>query len=326
MPHLSAFSPCGGLELSGAPPIARQVYEQLTSALCDWYDISPGTRAEAWCYATARGLARVAATLRRAKNQASASKLTELLPRREWEFGLIPGPRDDLPTRRRATAAAALRNNGASLGNVTAALRALLGDAFVAYLPTAYADAVVYPPNPSASNELLLSFVPTAPKTFIIDSPIVNVGTETWFLWHRADTSAPMPAAGDVVMVDGETSQRERVTLTNVYPGDGLASATFGKAHEAGAVASTMPFPFWWSTARYNVVVVKDSAAIDPETRRKTHELLGKILRGVSTWAIVAETGHAGGFVLADDSDPLSPPGVWPADGASLMAVTQLTD
>jgi len=65
---------------------------------------------------------------------------------------------------------------------------------------------------------------------------------------------------------------------------------------------TTAPFPYWVSSKRHNVIVLKAAAAADPEKRRQVNELLGRMLRGVSTWDIAAEStpGHAGPFKVGE--------------------------
>jgi hypothetical protein len=74
--------------------------------------------------------------------------------------------------------------------------------------------------------------------------------------------------------------------------------AKFLNPHDVGASVLAGNFPYWWSTQRLNVVVVTAAAAVDPTTRAKVDAFLGKALRGVSQWAIVAGTptpGTSGG-------------------------------
>jgi hypothetical protein len=98
------------------------------------------------------------------------------------------------------------------------------------------------------------------------------------------------------------------VTITGLRentPGFPELEATFNNPHSAGALASNMAYPYWLSTKRFNLVVLEATAAADPETRRKINELLDRMVRAVSTWAIVQEdpgaAGHTGTF-LADTS------------------------
>jgi hypothetical protein len=121
--------------------------------------------------------------------------------------------------------------------------------------------------------------------------------------WTCVSTVAPALVAGDVVVVDaGNTSQMEKVTVTavsntppassNTTPGNGYLyfQATFTKSHDVAAPLTTGTAPYWWSTQRLNFLVLTLAGATDAPTRAKADRQLGKILRGVDTWALVAPT------------------------------------
>jgi hypothetical protein len=69
-------------------------------------------------------------------------------------------------------------------------------------------------------------------------------------------------------------------------------TATFEEAHEPNAWATQMPFPAWTSTQRTVLVALETEAAVDAETRRKTHAKLEKLLTGVTVWALCGMSGE----------------------------------
>jgi len=70
-------------------------------------------------------------------------------------------------------------------------------------------------------------------------------------------------------------------------------------------------YPYWTSSKRHSLVVLTASAAADPEKRRKVHELMGRLARGVSTWDIAAESapGFAGPFRVGEGRLGMTPIG-----------------
>lgn len=89
-------------------------------------------------------------------------------------------------------------------------------------------------------------------------------------------------------VVDGGVTWICISTLPDVTPGYLYMAAVFFKSHDIGAPMTTGTIPYWWSTQRLNLIVVAAAAAVDAPTRAKLDRQLGKMLRGVDTWAIVA--------------------------------------
>lgn len=130
---------------------------------------------------------------------------------------------------------------------------------------------------------------PTTPGATVVDGGVT---------WTCIDTIAPALFAGEPVVMDpGNTSQMERVTVaafsttpppgSNTTPGYLYFQATFNKSHDVGSPMTTGHVPYWWSTQRLNYAVLTAAGATDAPTRAKVDAILAKILRGVSTWAIV---------------------------------------
>lgn len=140
---------------------------------------------------------------------------------------------------------------------------------------------------------------PTVPGATVADGTSV---------WTCISNTAPALVAGERVVVDaGNTSQMETVTVTAVAntapsgttPGYLYFRAIFNKSHDINAPMTTGSIPYWWSTQRLNLFVLSAAAATDATMRAKLDALLAKVLRGVSTWAIVqpSSTTLTGGTV-----------------------------
>src|SRR5262249_11391681 len=76
------------------------------------------------------------------------------------------------------------------------------------------------------------------------------------------------------------------VTNTATFGAAIFFEAQFALAHDDGVFVTTMPYPLWASTKRHALIVLTSAAAADPEKRRRVHNLMRKIARGVSTWSI----------------------------------------
>lgn len=378
----SSMAPFGQLRFSSKPSRVKILYDLLPSLWGSQIDFTEkGSYVETKRYCVARQLAACLAEVERAGNQFDPNKAVDLLPLLEIDFLATPGPNDTVPTRQAAVAAAMLLVQGAKASNVVGLLKAILGSAFVAYVPApAGASPTVVPTNPGAGPGAfkdvrqpakLLQLVDPAVRTGILhwcayqaldtssvptlawssDSSFAQYqlvvpttpnatgffyqcstagtsdGTEpTWgtvpgqttqdgsVVWTCIATIADALVPGDVVVVDaGNTKRMEPVQVvavantppagSNTTPGYLYFAAVFQNAHDVGAAMTTGNVPYWWSTQRTNLVVLSAAASVDQPTRRRVDALMAKVLRGVSTWAIVA----------AD----LNPPGPPPVTGAS---------
>lgn len=314
MPYLSEFTPLGHLELGSDPAPGERFFEALKASLGGQYSTEPGSRMDGHLYAQAMGLADELVTLERAGAQADPHRVYENLPAREGEYGLVPAPGDTIPARRRALAARMLLPGGASRVNVEAALRELLGDDFVAYRPTPKTEAAVHPPS-LGDQPMNLQPATAARKLIRLTRKITTgLGAPQLALYERVVPlpahvkDAPVLLAGDKLVVHPESDAlMERVEV--LWSGVVILSessyalgftAVFDRPHPAGVVGTTAPFPYWVSTKRQSLVVLRAGAAADPEKRRRVHELMRRIARGVSTWSIAAASapGFAGPFKL----------------------------
>ena len=324
MPLFSCFTPFGaGFAFSGAPSHGETIYRSMVSNLgaqTESLSTEEGTRMRAFCYATAMHFARVRYLLEHAGYQLDPLKVCEMLGLREDEYGLVPGPYDSIDDRRAALAAKLLTPKGGWRNNIRNVLQTLLGDAFVQYIPTVFGSAIVTPPN---CGDQPMNFFGTSrlPKLVrIVNSVVMGLGSPQWvqyevealpFIPEQEFPTLPPQnlLVGEKLVVDpGHNVSHERIEifgLRELTPGVKELWTIFNQPHAAGALASNFNYPYWLSTKRYNLCVLTADVAGDPETRRKTHEMLGILVRGVSTWSIAQEDplnpGNTGVF-LADTS------------------------
>jgi len=304
----SAFTSTGLLKLSSREPLAQRLYGTVRAALGPQLAGDTTEFADAFAYAFAMAVARAATLLDCAFGQMLPSEVTDLLPAREAEYGLIPPPNASITARRRALAAQVLLPGGAGRINLENALRALLGTNFVGYSTTKPAERAVWPLSLGDTPQNLQ--LPSVARKLIrlVSSISVGLGAPQTVMYAVVD---PLPASGssqilavhDRLVIEAERlSRSEVVTVTalGVTRRGPTFTATFQKAHEPECWGTTQPFPVWTSTQRAALVVVEPAVALDPETQRQIHELLERLTRGVSTWTIVEATGHdqAGPFVL----------------------------
>jgi hypothetical protein len=306
VPLLSAFTPLGVLRLQSLPSEAEKIYNALVAGLGDGnYAVTPGSREDGWCYAWARCLAVVRLTLIHAGKQIEADCVTEFMGDREAEWQIVPGLNDSLITRRLTLAARKLLPRGARWEAVVDALSTLLGSDFVWYRTTKPAEIDAWPAGGAGAQPMNLQLPAVERKRIVITQPItLKLGSPQFVTYQLADPTQPALLVDDELVVQPENVARaERVTVTAVTPTN--FQATFNGVHDSGCSATTMPWPAWTSSQRVDLVILTAAAALDPETRRKTNDLLERILRGVSTWGLVQQTGPntAGPFTL--DLSPL---------------------
>lgn len=319
MPLFSCFTPFGGgFEFSGAPSHGETIFRMMLSALgapLESYGTEEGTRMRAFCYAQAMHAARVLYTLEHAGFQLDPLKVCEMLALREGEYGLIPGPYESIDDRRAALAARLLAPKGGWYNNIKNALITLLGAEFVGYVPTTYLDSERSPIN---CGDQPMNLIPSSriPNLLtLLDGISTGLGSAKWVHYENVELPfIPTPigetlpvttlSVGDTIVVDaGNNAIVETVEITGLReltPGVKELEGIFNRPHDPNAPAASVTFPYWRSTKRYNLAVLTSEAAADPETRRRVNELLERMVRAVSTWAIAQEDpanpGHTGVF------------------------------
>ncbi len=212
----------------------------------------------------------------------------------EQDYQIVPAADATLNDRRRELAARAKISKGNRQGAMEYALRLLLGADFIEYRTTPIQFATVSPYLP----ESIGAYPPpgTEKKTIRITQRILERGIPVTVSFETIGLSQ-LPAAGETYSFDPDTRNAsiEAVTVDSVVGAN--LTATFAKAHEAGAVA-TNSNPAWISSKRYVSVVTTLAAATNPETRRKINELMARVSRGVTQWEII----HNQGQFVSDDS------------------------
>ena len=293
----SAFVRFGHMSFSGKPSMPEQFYRAISANVAGAFDLTVGTHEEATVFARAHAAARAARTLQRAGNQIDPLKATEILPNLETDFGVIPGPFQDTPSRRRVVSAREKLPSGGTYTSMRAALVSALGTNFLALRLLTGAELANVPASPTTAVETKASRVDVTPKFCKTVDPITDATAAVVYANLDASAGEVDLAVGDVIIIDPSSSaQAERVTVTAVG-GSGATrtfTATFTKAHDAGAAVTTMNWPYWWSTRGMILVVVTQVAAQSLEKRRIVDELMAKMTRGVCQWSIVQPAAVGG--------------------------------
>lgn len=307
MPLLSAFTPFGMLAFSSSPSEGEKVYRSMRASYQDprdgsqTVDMSPGTWQEAKLYATAMMIAAANVTLQRAGKNLRGETAYEMLTAHEDKFSIAPGPNDTAAQRQAILAARQKLARGPRREAITEALRAILGDSFLAYRPITTSEASVWPSSPGSGPGVWT--LPTVPARVIrITDPITasssgfsgsafakTVGYENW-LPNEPDI---LLRVGDALAIQPENlGLAEKVTVTAVSEtgASRTFTATFANGHDQNCSATTGPMPLWTSTKRFVLIVVKSTAALDKESVRRVDELMERASRGPTLWAIVQPT------------------------------------
>ena len=246
--RFSRFAPLGLFRLKGGTPTAKVIYDDMIAGLGgEDGDLHPvrGTHLATHCYATAIETAFAKRRSEVARNQALPFHVTDLLPNREAEYGVIPSIDATDADRRTELARRMLAPVVPSQANIEAALTDLLGDDFIAYRPTLASEAIVTP--------AIVGDAPTNLQRPEVTRKVVTLGAAVSFIGVPstvAYTSVTLPQAGqatentglvvgDVLVFDPGSSIADRVTITDVSSGN--LTATFSQPHGAGAQTQIDP-------------------------------------------------------------------------------------
>lgn len=305
--QFTAFAEFGQFTFTGAPCLSQRIYETIWANLGDNYARDGYTDAKV--YATAMALARMVTTQTRLDAQIDPATVLELLPDREREHGLIVPATATIASRRAALTAQARLPNGGTRPNVMQALTDLLGADFLSLNETAQADAVTYPVTPNTPGNFVK---PSAPRRLFRLSVAVtapgelNTDAVPWLVENLDGTTptlAELPTVGEWLMVEPEHNtllERVQVVASEIDAGQAQIYGTLTNPHHQYARVLAGPWPLWASTKRFTQVRVEEAAALDGPTRRSIDELLAKLFRAVSTWAVA---GNDGPYEL--DASPL---------------------
>ena len=314
--QFSAFAPFGLSEFSSAEPIAETIYRSMNTAIGGGmaFDLTEGTDVEATNFADSIAIACAQAALTRAKLNLYPETAYEKLPAHEAAFMVSPDPDATVPERRAIVAAKSLASRGSREEAVVTGLQTLLGSDFVHLYSVPFADRELWPTTVGGAPGLY-SRVDIPAKTLRLLDPIapdfsvsgsVKVPYENWDTSQSDETVA----VGEELVIEPEVpggAEVVTVTASSVESGVRYLTATFTKPHPNDCAATTRQTPIQWSTKRHFLVVLKVAAAQNVENRRKVHELMRSVVRGVSTWSIVHEyiDGYLGFQSYALDTDAL---------------------
>jgi len=299
VPALSAFTPLGLLELSSADSLGRVIYDAIWASLGD--NFARGGYTDAKVYAWSLQLARVQKGARHVEEQIDPFKILDLLPAREFEFGLVANATMTIADRRAQLAAAmAFGSVGGTYGNIRQALTNLLGADFVDYQIQDKTAATVIPSNPALGPG---HFAPqsTPRYGFTVTTPYAGpYGGNVQLNMIAWDVTQPYTRAGDVVVIEPENPDlAERVTVVDWIGGSTNAIiivSPMTKPKDAGCSLISQPWPYWTSNMRHSRIVVSAAAGSDPVKRNAIHVLMNRMARATSTWCVVSSLGP---FVLA---------------------------
>lgn len=308
--RFSAFSPLGMLRLSGRESHAQRIYTSIVAGLASQFDTSPGSRYEAFAYAEAMRLARIQYAAEHAAAQAHPGDADVMLPVLERDRGIAPGPVASVNSRRAELATRFRTARVPTRYEVETALSEMLGDDFLAFVPTPIGSAALFPTSIETSPCNLVS-ASNVRRYIRLLGPVsllagnVTVAYEPINTTGRSD-DADEVEVGETLVVEPEIlGITERVTVlaaTSETVG-GVTTRTltafFTKAHSTNCSATTMNFPCQRSTKRHSLVVLTPAAAVDPVLRRQVHSYLHRTMRGSSTWHIVqGAAGTTGTFTI----------------------------
>ncbi len=194
MPQPSAFTWPGAFDFSSNKTHIQVFYELLPSLWGSEIDFTEvGSDDELQLYATAVVLGSALYESEKAGNQANPLAVYDLLPLLEQDYGLTPGPTDNIRTRQNALAAAMALPLGAIPSNIVNTVKRLAGAGnFLGYVPSPTAPAPsIYPAAPGAGPGQFLD-VRVPPRFVQLVDPVVTAGAVD----PRQRCRGPVEAAG----------------------------------------------------------------------------------------------------------------------------------
>ena len=312
----SLFAPGGLLLLKGGTPVAESIHATIIQLLTTGEDgklaADVGTFVDCFAFALARVVARVQRRQEQLEGERLAMGAYELLAQLEEEFGLRPAITDGIAARRAALLARGMAAQGSRRPSLEQALRDLLGEDFINFHVADPASEVSIWPSALGDSPQLLA-APDQPSVLVSLPYAIStgLGAPQFVTYVPIEPSAAAETAhtltvGDKVVVQPENlGLAETVTVTDTATAGSVLSfeATFNNAHDP-CLAVNMPFPAWGSSQRHLWIVLTETAAFDAETRRQVHELVARMVTGVTTWSICPQNpdlfGSAGPWTLDD--------------------------
>lgn len=284
----SAFSEFGDWGFIEDDPPSARIFEDMLRNYggAENYsdDFDSVFQARVYAFAMAFGRAYGAAT--RAGNQFDPYNAVELLPCLEFEVGRTPEPGETIEERQRQVAALLKIPRGARSTNVEAVLGEALGEHFVAYLPTPKADAVHAPADPEDTGAFPMPGDDRAVYR-LVDG--CGIGTATLTVEHVAGTG--LLSVGQVVVLDVADYGRMEAVAVEAMLSPTQMTVTTTHPHDPGQLFGNHRQPNQVSTRRHNAIKVTTEAALDPRLRRIAQRTAERLLRGVSTWSLIDDSG-----------------------------------
>ncbi len=315
----SLFTPGALLQLKAGRPAAEAIHETVVRLFTDGsvgaISKTLGSFVDCFSFALALTVARAQRRQQKLDRETLAAGAYELLAQLEEEHGLSPGPEDTIQDRRDALLARMLAAQGSRRPSLEQALADLMGDDYIGiHLADPSTEVSNWPTSLGDDPQLLLADDVSRTLVRITQSISVGLGSSQAVTYTPVDPTSDDEhtlTVGDRLIVQPENlGLAEPVTVTAVGTSGGSLtfSATFNNAHDNPSLAAQMPFPAWGSSQRHIWVVLSAAAAVDAESRRQVHELMARMVTGVTTWSICPYTGDG----ITDQAGP------WTLDGALL--------
>jgi hypothetical protein len=291
MAGFGEFAPFGLLSFGSTETSATALYASMTNNQVGSFLLD--THVAAGLYAKALALAAVRATLRHGFDQRRPLRSVELLPALERNYGVVPLPSDSEEVRRREVASRKLIGRGPRRESLENALRMLLGSDFV--------GLHTQPSGVTGEGKGAWDAPTSVPRMFRMTTAISSLGTPASFVYENLFADGSRMRPGERYSVQPENlANAESITVVSAASSGALtATAIFARPHDIGAIVRTHA-PTWISWRRAMLVVLTASAASNPLIRRKVDQLMRRMVRGTTVWAIVeaSSPSTAGPFTV----------------------------
>lgn len=283
----SDFEPFGVFEFSDQEPITRRLYDSMRDMLGPAFQ-QPDQDAETFADAMCLGIAQL--QLEAAGAQDDPDQISYMLAQVEKDYQIVAPSLATLAERRAALKAAMTAAHGALATVVFDGLETLLGDDFLYWRPTDFADEVELATTTP-------TFVPySTPIKLVTLNALIWPGTRTVSYTRELQDGDNYLQPGDKLTVDpGKPGMTEMVTITEtsvvrdpvtlVVTGQTL-TATFALPHDSGVGATTGSQPLWVSTKCHSIVVVRSAVLDNPTQLAEIHLFMRKCMTASSTWII----------------------------------------
>lgn len=267
------------------------LYDAIITSFGGNYDITVGSKTEAWVYATAMLLGRMRHAVEKAGNQLDPHKIVEMLPVREATYGVIPGRTASIHDRQGSLAAKMLLPQGARYTAVTAVLYSILGSGFLGYRVTQPSELGSYPTIPgNGPGHWVDPQIP--PKVVTLTGTVsrTDIDSTVGYTPTVAGTVVEIVQGDEVVVSANNIGIAEVVDVISADTEASTFTARFAKSHDVGDVCTTGYFPYWVTNQSHVIVLVTPAVANDADKKRLIHTMMYALMRGWVTWDICPST------------------------------------